>query len=55
MAKDATSLRGGGGATMIGVRCRRRDRHRCLSVARLLAQYGPDESLRHIMRAQIGE
>ena len=43
------------GATMIEIRCGRRDRHGHRSVAQLLAQYGPDVGVRHIMPMQIGE
>jgi hypothetical protein len=38
-------------ATMIQIRCGRCDRHGRLSVARLLAEYGPDVPVGHIMRA----
>jgi len=40
---------------MIEIRCGRCERHGRLSVKRLLAQYGPDESVRTVMQAQIGE
>ena len=39
---------------MLEIRCQRCDRHGRLSVARLLAQYGPDAVVRDIMQAQIG-
>jgi hypothetical protein len=57
MAKDVILLGevAARGATMIEVRCGRCDRHGRLSVKRLLAQYGPDVAVGHIMRAQIGE
>jgi len=42
------------GAAMIELRCGRCDRHGRLSVKRPLAQWGPDASLRAIMREQIG-
>ena len=42
------------GATMIDIRCGRCDRHGRLSVNRLLAEWGPDASLRDIMHEQIG-
>ena len=40
---------------MIDIRCSRCHRHGRLSVNRLMARYGPDESVRQIMQAQIGE
>ena len=40
---------------MIGIRCKRCDRHARLSVTRILAQHGPDVSVRRIMQAQIGD
>ena len=39
---------------MIDIRCGRCDRHGRLSVARLMARYGPDASIRDIMHEQIG-
>jgi hypothetical protein len=56
MAKDLILLGevAARGATMLEIRCRRCDRHGRLSVARLLAQYGPAVAVRHIMQAQIG-
>jgi len=38
----------------IDIRCGRCDRHGRLSVKRLLCSYGPDASIRDIMREQIG-
>jgi hypothetical protein len=43
------------GARMIEIRCGRCDRRGRLSVARPLAEYGPDVSVGRIMHAQIGE
>ena len=40
--------------TMIDIRCGRCDRHGRLSVARLMAEWGADASLRDIMHEQIG-
>jgi len=42
------------GAAMIEICCSRCERHGRLSVARLLAEWGPDASLRDIMHEQIG-
>ena len=42
------------GATMLEIRCGRRERHGHLSVQRLLARHGQDASIRDIMRQQIG-
>jgi len=42
------------GATMLNIRRIRCDQHGRLSVARPLAQHGPDVAMGHIMRAQIG-
>jgi hypothetical protein len=56
MAKDFIPLSdvAACGATMIDIRCGRCDRHGRLSVQRLLARYGPDAAMGHVMREQIG-
>ena len=41
-------------ATMVDIRCRRCDRHGCLSLPRLVAQHGLDAAVGTIMQAQIG-
>jgi hypothetical protein len=56
MAKDLILLGevAARGATTLEIRCRRCDRHGRLSVARLLAQFGPEAAMRDIMQAQVG-
>jgi len=55
MARDFISLdQVAARVAMIDIRCGRCDRHGRLSVARLLAEWGPDASLRDIMHEQIG-
>jgi len=56
MAKDEIVLgeAAARGAAMLDIRCSRCDRHGRLSVKRLLAEWGPDASIRDIMHAQIG-
>ena len=39
----------------VEIRCGQCDRVRRLRTARLLAEYGPDTAMRHVMQAQIGE
>ncbi len=43
------------GKTMLELRGGGCDRHGRLSVKRLIAQHGPDATVRQIMRAQIGD
>ena len=40
--------------TMIDIRCGRCERHGRLLIKRLLAEWGPDTSIRDIMRERIG-
>jgi len=56
MAKDYIPLGdvAARGAPMLEIRCGRCDRHGRLSVARLLAEWGADASIRDIMHKQIG-
>jgi hypothetical protein len=43
------------GAETIDIRCSRCDRHGRLSVARLMAEHGPNAAMGHVMRAQVGD
>ena len=43
------------GATMIEIRCGRCDRYGRLSVARLLAEYGPNADMGAVLRALVGD
>ena len=43
------------GAEMIEIRCGRCDRAGLLSVARLLAEYGRDAAMGHVLHAQVGD
>jgi hypothetical protein len=42
------------GATMLEIRSARCDRHGRLSVARLLAEFGPDAAVGEVMHVQVG-
>ena len=57
MAKDVYSLGdiAARGATMLEIRCGRCDRHGRLSVARLLAEHGPNVDFGAIMRGLVGD
>jgi hypothetical protein len=57
MARDVITLSevAGRGAEMIEIRCGHCDRAGRLSVARLLAEYGPDAAMGHVLRAQVGD
>jgi hypothetical protein len=43
------------GATMLEIRCGRCDRHGRLSVARLLAEHGPNADFGAVMRKLVGD
>ena len=43
------------GAAMIEIRCGRCERAGRLSVARLLAEHGPNAAMGEVMRAQVGD
>jgi hypothetical protein len=43
------------GAVMIELRCGQCDQHGRLSVARLLAEHGPDAAMGAVMRAKVGD
>ena len=57
MANDVYSLGAiaARGATMLEIRCGRCDRHGRLSVARLLAEHGPNAEFSTIMRGLVGD
>jgi hypothetical protein len=53
-AQSAAASVAARGAAMLGIRCRRCDRHRGLAMERLLAQSGPHVAVRHITQAEMG-
>ena len=57
MARDVITLSDVAerGAAMIEIRCGRCERAGRLSVARLLAEHGPNASMGVVMRAQVGD
>ena len=40
---------------IVEIRCGRCERHGRLSVARLLAEHGPDAAMGHVLHAQVGD